>query len=97
MGAYFCLGNYGIKKERKGTKLLLTLFQVSIMKLVAEGSNVSEEKYCMERRRILVDLDERVSGLNHEKEVVLRRKIESWVIKGCAGKSFFYWSVPDYL
>lgn len=47
----------------------------------------------MERGRLLVVFDDRVSSLNNEEDVLLKRDIEVWVIMVGNAKRLFRWSV----
>lgn len=57
------------------------MLQVANMKLIKEGSVVFMKRICVLKTGRVAVLDERVSGLHHEKDVLLRVIVEVWIIK----------------
>lgn len=81
--------------QRKVWKLLFVMFQVLSIQRVKKGPGVSVEGICVKLGRLVVVLDERVSSLNHEGNVLLGRNVEAWIIKERGGKSLCHSRVPD--
>lgn len=82
-----------VKKQHKGVKRLFVFLQVTNVKLIKEGSGVSMIKLCVESGMLVVVLDKRVRGLNHEENVLLRTNVEARIIKVREAKSLPRWNV----
>lgn len=57
-----------------------------------EYSCVSVGDICVKKVRLMVVIEERVSGLNHEQNVVLKLTIKTWVIKVHYILCLWHWS-----
>lgn len=62
------------------------------MKRIKEGFSVSIKEIVDERGRVLIILDQRVSGLIYLKNELLRRDIEAWVLRVRDTKNLCRWS-----
>lgn len=89
--------NPGIKKTAQSLKLLFALFQVLSVKLVKKGFVVSAEEICVKWDRLMWDIIERLSGLNHNEDVFFKRTVEILVIEMDDAKSPCHWSIPTEL
>lgn len=63
--------------------------QQARVQLVKEGPSASVKETSMEMGTDVAMLDERVSALNHEKDVLLRNYVEARVVKVRDSKSLF--------
>lgn len=92
MGTYFGLLNHGVKKRRKGRRVLFVLLQMARAHLSKAGSGVSIIGISVEGRRLVFFLHKRVRALNFEKDVVLGRCLEPGFIKVRADDVCHRWS-----
>lgn len=93
VGDYFYLLNLSYLKQRKVRKLPFTLLRVSSVRFIQEGSCEPIESIFVGGGWLLVILDERASGLSHEKDVILKRNVKTWVIKVRDDQKFCWWWV----
>lgn len=71
---YYSLTIY-VKKERKDWGPFFVMRQVAYVELMTEGHGNLVRVACVEKGKLLVDVDERTSGLNYKQNVVLRRNL----------------------
>lgn len=76
----------------KNRRFFSILLQVSSVSLIKKGLGVSI-KHFVERFRLVIVSDERISSINHENNFLLKRNIESWVIKMRDAKSIGHLSI----
>lgn len=62
---------------RQGPKQFFALLRVKNMKFVKHGLCVTVETICEERGRITLVFGELRSGLNYEKDIILRRNVKT--------------------
>lgn len=62
-------------------------------KLIRWISGVTTESICIEQDRIVVVDKKRVSSIIHEKNILLERNVEAWVMKGREAKRLCQWNV----
>lgn len=76
------------EKQRKCRKPFFLLLQVENLELIKKGPSVSVRGICIERGSFMIVLDEVVSTLNYEKDVLFRMYVEGRVLKGRDSRVF---------
>lgn len=77
-----------VKKQRSGQTGLFDMLQVAKMRLAAKLSGVATKRICLQTNNLMVILDGSFNSLNYEKEVHLRRTVDSLVSKLNKAKDF---------
>lgn len=84
--------NPRVKKQQSGWRLLFHLLRVRIVKLIKGGPGVPIKIIRMERGRLLVVQEDRISSVTYSEDVQLIRDLEAWVIKVCNVNHHLHWS-----
>lgn len=79
--------NRCVKKLFKGGKFRLVLHQVANVSHTEKDTGLSMKVVHVEKGTLVVVFDERITGLNHKKDVYFRRNVEASVIKVLENKS----------
>lgn len=93
MGAYLGPLKLVLRNQNSGWKFLKALLQLKTLELNKESFCVTVEYILAEEDRLLVASDIRVSGQRHANDVLLRRKLNTLVIKVCHDQRPQRWDV----